>query len=525
MKSKQLDKPADIAQFLKDRYISKLMYLIWQSRKDLQHAFDLNSVSGQQGFCSWYEVSVLREHTIAQQMPKNSTEMADYQQALSSAFPAQLPLHARLMRLESAVSKIGQRFPMPFRNLGKAIWYRLLALTARMAGKSDGQHRIHHDMHISKPLPAGDTEMPGANLIGYAHAELGMGQHVRMTATALATTDIKFGVLNFNVGVGSRQQATLDHGELITDNIYRANIFHINADQMLKAFSHLGRDFFEHRYNILYPFWELAKWPDEWVDILGLVEEIWAPTRFIQNAIAERTMLPVEYMPMCVYLPPPSGLKRAHYGLPEDRFLFLFAFDFFSYIERKNPFATIRAFKKAFPGVSSKVGLVIKVMNGDTRNSEWIRMMQLIDGDPRIFVLNKTMTRQEVLDLYAVTDCFVSLHRSEGFGLGPAEAMYLKKPVIVTNYSGNTDFTLADNSCLVDYKLIPVERGQYIFENGQVWADPDVEHAAWYMRKLFDDEAFRSNLGERGAHLIHTAFSPATVARNYRKRLNKLNLA
>ncbi len=509
MSIKQLDSPASITQLLQDSCITILMHMIWQSRKDLQQAFDLNTVKGQQGFCGWYDVSVLRESTIAQQLP--------------SATPARLPWHTRLMRLESTAGRLGRFFPLPLRRFGKAIWYRLLALTARMAGRSSSRNiRV---LPRSSTMPASLSGMPGANLIGYAHGELGMGQHVRMTAMALATTDIKFGVLNFNVGVGSRQQATLEQGELISSNIYRTNIFHINADQMLKAFSHLGRDFFETRYNILYPFWELAKWPDEWVDILGLVEEVWAPTRFIQAAIAERTSLPVEYMPMCVSLPPPSGLKRSHFGLPEDRFLFLFAFDFFSYIERKNPFATIRAFKKAFLDRKSKVGLVIKVMNGDTRNSEWIRMMQLINDDPRIYVLNKTMSRQEVLDLYVVTDCFVSLHRSEGFGLGPAEAMYMKKPVIVTNYSGNTDFTLVDNSCLVDYKLIPVESGQYICEKGQVWADPDVEHAAWYMRKLFEEEPYRRNLAERGSHLIHTKFSPKTVAQNYSKRLNILNFS
>lgn len=509
MSIKHLDGPAAITQLLQGRCITNLMVMIWQSRQDLQQAFDLNTLQGQQGFRRWYDASNLRESTIAQQLP--------------SAIRVQLPLHTRLMQLESTVLRLGSNFPRPLRQFGKAIWYRLLALSARIAGHSDSRNT--RAIPLLQSLPVRLSGVPGANLIGYAHGELGMGQHVRMTANALATTHIKFGVLDFNVGVGSRQQATLEQGELITSNAYRANIFHINADQMLKAFSHLGRDFFDQRYNILYPFWELAKWPDEWVDILGLVEEVWAPTRFIQRAIAERTSLPVEYMPMSVSLPPSSGLKRSHFGLPEDCFLFLFIFDFFSYIERKNPFATIRAFKKAFPDRTSKTGLVIKVMNADTRNSEWIRMMDLIEKDPRIFVLNKTMSRHEVLDLYVVTDCFVSLHRSEGFGLGPAEAMYLNKPVIVTNYSGNTDFTLADNSCLVDYKLIPVESGQYICEKGQVWADPDVEHAACYMRKLFEDEPYSRDLGERGAHFIHTKFSPEAVAQNYSKRLNTLNLA
>ena len=525
MSVEQLDNPASIEQLLEDRCITNLMYMIWQAREDLRHAFNLNTVNGQQGFCQWYDVSVLREYGIAPQMPERSAVLTKSQMAQVTLLPRRIPLHTCLMRLECTVGRIARRFPTPLRKLGKSVWFRLLAVTARMAVWNNGQQQHNTILTVSKTPSSRVSAVPGANLIGYAHAELGMGEHVRMTTAALATTDVKFGVLNFNVGMRSRQRATLEHGELITSNVYRANIFHINADQMLKAFSHLGRNFFEQRYNILYPFWELAKWPDEWVSILGLVEEVWAPTRFIQAAIAERTSLPVVYMPVCISPPPPSGLRRAHFGLPEDRVLFLFAFDFFSYIERKNPFAAIRAFKKAFPDRTTRAGLVIKVMNGDARNSEWVRMINLIGNDPRIFVLNKTMSRQEVIDLYVVTDCFVSLHRSEGFGLGPAEAMHLNKPVIVTNYSGNTDYTLADNSCLVDYKLIPVESGQYICENGQVWADPDVEHAAWYMRKLFENEPYRRDLAGRGAHLIHTKFSPATVAQNYSERLKKLDLA
>ena len=45
-----------------------------------------------------------------------------------------------------------------------------------------------------------------------------------------------------------------------------------------------------------------------------------------------------------------------------------------------------------------------------------------------------------MLSLMASVDCFVSLHRSEGFGLGMAQSMYLGKPVIATGYSGNMDF-------------------------------------------------------------------------------------
>lgn len=365
----------------------------------------------------------------------------------------------------------------------------------------------------------------GANLIGYAHAELGMGEHVRMSAAALEGTGVPFGVVNFNVGVASRQQAVLEHGRLATGNPHVANLFHINADQMLLAFCTLGHEFFRGRYNIGYWAWELAHCPDAWAPVMRVVDEVWAPSRFIQSAFAAKADIPVVYMPLCVTLPRFPTLPRRSFGIRDNAFTFLYTFDFFSFLARKNPFAAIRAFHLAFPRGDEEVCLVLKVMNGDPAAPQWRKMLELIRDDPRIIVINRTMGRNEVLALFEASDCFLSLHRSEGFGRGPAEAMYLGKPVIVTNYSGNTDFTKADNACLVDYRLIPVQEGEYPLHDGQEWADADVDHAAWHMRRLVADRALAKSIGERGRDFVRTNFSPAAIGQRYAQRLRELGLA
>lgn len=366
--------------------------------------------------------------------------------------------------------------------------------------------------------------VPGAHLIGYAHAELGMGEHVRMSAAALDHTSVPFSVIDFNVGIKSRQKASLDHGRLNSGQSLAANVFHVNADQMLIAYRHLGHEFFRGRYNIGYWAWELAKCPEEFLGAVDLVDEIWAPSRFVQSAFAERAEVPVEYMPLCVTLPAFERLGRSRFSLPEDAYTFLYTFDFMSFWERKNPLAAIRAFVRAFPRADNGVCLVLKIMNGREHSTEWLDMQEAIGGDPRIVVINETLGRREVLALLDACDCFVSLHRSEGFGRGPAEAMYLGKPVIVTNYSGNTDFTRPDNSCLVDYRLIPVENGQYPFSSGQYWADPDVEQAAWYMRRLCQDRTYATEIAERGEQFIRSNFSERAIGEKYAARLKSLGL-
>lgn len=449
----RLSAPALIQQLLPDVYISKLMYLIWNARPDLQSAFDLASVDGQKAFVGWFRSAAQREYGVSPNAPIRMEET---------------------MASENKIDKL------------------------RRSGA------------------------PGANLIGYAHAELGMGEHVRMSAAAFSEHKAPFSVLNFNVGVASRQKAGLEHGTLSKDNPHVANIFHINADQMLLAYCHLGDKVFSEKYNIGYWAWELSKCPDVWVPVTEMVDEIWAPSRFIQECFAERTDSPVVYMPLCVTLPKFTRLGKKHFALPSSAFVFLYTFDSFSYFARKNPFDAIRAFKLAFSNGSENVRLVLKTMNGDETSDHWKTLLELIGNDSRIVIINRTMDRAEVLALFEASDCFVSLHRSEGFGRGPAEAMYLGKPVIVTNYSGNTDFTLADNSCLVDYELIPVADGEYPFHQGQVWAQPDVEHAASHMRKVWEDEGFRRTIGARASAYLKENFSAASVGKRYVDRLREL---
>jgi len=525
MNIEQIDAPAGLVQLAGGRPITNLMFLIWQNRKDLQQAFDLHTKTGQERFIIWYDVSVEREYGISSTIiPEGSTGLFDCAAEKENGHPS---IYLRMLRLESRLSRASRWLPKDVRDKAKIFWFQFMKNVARLSARlapdlysgtsKSGSHPVTTEVRQHR----GD---PGVNLVGYAHAEFGMGEHVRMSAAAFAESNVRYGVVNFHIGVPSRQRAQLNHGARIASNVYKANLFHINADQMLTAFCHLGRDFFSNRYNIGYWLWELARFPDEWVPVLGLVDEIWAPSRFIQQAFSERTDLPVEYMPLCVQLPLLKGYRRGNYGLPEDSYLYLFTFDFFSFIERKNPFAVIDAFKRAFPDIAAKVGLVIKVMNGDTRHPRWQDMRDMIADDPRVFIFNKTMERDEVLGLVDACDCFVSLHRSEGFGFGPAEAMYLGKPVVVTNYSGNTDFTLADNSCLVDYRLVPVIEGQYVFARDQVWAEPDVEHAVWYMRKLASAKSYGTELGKKAAAFIRENHNPSKIGSLYLKRLRELNL-
>ena len=505
-----LDKPAEIRQFHSDQPISNVMLLIWQSREELQNAFDLNTSTGQKKFINWYAVSANHNCGIS---------LAGGDRATT--------IYSRLKGLESWLSGASLWLPEGGRKNAKRAWLWLMARAARVTSGSGSSQKQQLQQSgatsgIADAQPYGGE--PGVSLIGYAHAELGMGEHVRMSAASFSKAGVPFGVVDFVTGTASRQKASLDHGALIDSNKYKVNIFHVAPNQLLPVYLHLGRGFFEHRYNIGFPFWELSKFPQAWVPPMQLLDEVWAPTVFIQKALAEALGKDIPYMPVSAVLPKVPKLGREHFGLPADQYIFFFAFDCYSFIDRKNPYAVVAAFKKAFPLGNEKAGLIMKAMNAKESSETWQRLVRDIGGDKRIRLINETMDKLELLSFKSECDCYISLHRAEGLGLGPLESMLLGKPVILTNYSGSTDYANEDNSCLVDYKLIPVQESQYIFPENQVWADPDVDHAAWHMQRLANDPELGIALGKRAATYIAAKYAPARCGQLYKQRLQELGM-
>lgn len=381
---------------------------------------------------------------------------------------------------------------------------------------------------VPRPHSApGRPAVAGANLVGHPYGALGMGEHIRKSAQAFAAADVPFVIVNTFRQVGAHGDKFPEFpfiSRITTENPHPVSVFHLNADEMPLASAHLGEAFFAGRYNIGYWAWELARFPDAWCSAFRFFDEIWAPSRFIQQAVADKAPCPVVYMPLAVEFASAASLPRAHFALPEDKFLFLFYFDFTSFVTRKNPFGPLAAFRMAFgAGRHADVALVIKA-NGMEQRPEAYREFLAAIGDQggSVILIDRVMTDHEVRSLVANCDCFVSLHRSEGFGRGLAEAMYCGKPVIATGYSGNMDFTHEDNALLVDYTLIPVRAGEYPHPEGQIWADPDVEQAADYMRRLVADPGIGRRIGARAAEYVRTHHSFRAIGERYHRRLTRI---
>ena len=279
----------------------------------------------------------------------------------------------------------------------------------------------------------------------------------------------------------------------------------------------------DDRYNIGVWAWELADFPTEWLPCFDVYNEIWAISQFNQETFAAHTTKPVKTIPLPVSLRVDPMITRSSLGLPEDAFIVYFAFDALSVFERKNPLAVVRAFERAFVEAERRtdVRLVIKSNNlarFPTQKRQLQRAVQRVNG----ILLDGYRSVTEVHALYALCDVYISLHRSEGFGFTMAEAMAAGKPVIGTGYSGNLDFMTADNSYLVPYELVELERDYLNYKAGSVWASPDIEAAAGMLRQIYMNPVEAAMKGQRAAQYMQQNHNQQVVGNALSQRLQTI---
>ena len=359
-------------------------------------------------------------------------------------------------------------------------------------------------------------------LVGHPFAPIGCGESLRCSYRAFRSVALAPQLLDVFGYFKPEEDAEREFSRALTRKPGRINVFHLNADEVDNALATLGTDI--GGYNILYPNWELSHFPQAWIPALEKFDEIWCPSKFIHESIDGRVSIPVKHLPVACEVSLSSMLSRRYFGIPENVFTFLFFFDFRSYATRKNPDAVVKAFQqhcRALPAANSH--LVIKTNGAESDSAAYERLQEtLAPLRGRVTFINKTVSDNEVKNLIRCCDSFVSLHRSEGYGRGLAEAMYLGKPLICTGYSGNLDFMDHASALMTDFDLVPVNQGEYPFSEGQVWADAHVDQAAEYMSKLYLDRDYARELGRAASRKVRSSVSYRTIGMTYRRRIDEI---
>lgn len=354
----------------------------------------------------------------------------------------------------------------------------------------------------------------GVNVVGYLDATSGLGERARELAATLRSGGVA--VSEWSVPATGGPAAA--HERPV---VYDTTIAVVTAVQLADVTQRVPEPFERAALTVGYFFWELADVPDEQQWGIGLVDEIWAPTRFVADAYRAATAVPVRDVPLPLPDPhrPPVGSNGDRRGGVESRLDVLVAFDFLSVMERKHPLGAIEAFRRAFPA-GEAVRLTVKTINGAERPEQLDRIRAAIGDDDRIELRDERCSREALNELTASSDVLLSLHRSEGLGLHLAEAMALGTMVVASRYGGSLD--LMDDECaaLVDVRLIEVRDGEGAYAAPARWADPDLDHAARLLRRAADEPAWRESLARRARERIAESPSREEIGANLARILS-----
>lgn len=389
-----------------------------------------------------------------------------------------------------------------------------------------------HRFEAAMLPPVETEEIADIQLIGPFEKASGLGQATRLSQAILTEAGYQVNPVNFGLD-NPAPEGFSKTGKMSDWQRARVNLIHLNAESIPLVFSY-APDVFSDAYNIGYFYWELDTPAACHFLGMDLLDEIWVSTEYGVDIYKPKNGgRPVTNVGMCFEDLPDLDRNDSRrfvcdrFGFSGDEFVFLVAFDSFSFIQRKNPIGTLKAFASAFKGVDD-VRLVIKTQNrtkvtDPVQQKIWDEVDRLLKGDDRVRILDETLTYHDLLRLKKGSDCYISLHKSEGWGFGMIEAMNLSVPVVATGYSGNMDFCNSDTVWLVNYKEVALGPDDYIFvRDGQKWAEPDVDDAARQLHAVYNDPKVRKKRVVAAHRFVQDQFSVSAIARRYDDRLRTI---
>ncbi|MEZ5175716.1 MAG: glycosyltransferase [Acidimicrobiia bacterium] len=349
-------------------------------------------------------------------------------------------------------------------------------------------------------------------LIGPLRAQNGLGEAARATLEALRLLDRPFSHIDTSEKYPTVNTAPTGLDWSTHGNTGDINLIHNNAEEVLTYTQSAFRHRLGGRFNAAMWFWETAALPDGLRPAFDFVDELWVASDYLVDVFGQYGQVPVRSIGLASKLPDDRVVDRAELGFDEDDFVFLFVYDAFSSFGRKNPAKALRAFIQAFAPGFDGVRFILKARNLSKYPASHAEIMRLAQENPAISVIDRELTRGQVLDLMAAADIYVSLHAAEGYGLTMLESMALGTPTICTGYSGNMGFTNSDNSWLVDYELVSIDEAAGPYPVGSTWASPNVDTAAEFMRLVVDDRGEVARKAELARRDAHEAASPERYA-------------
>lgn len=427
-------------------------------------------------------------------IPPLLLEMREVRRDVKAALPVNKSIDDDIKVLEWGIESGVKEFGL------EPIWLRLFGL-ARMAAiaKKRAAQAESKTRHGEISAPHGK----GVNLAGPASSSREEHKIFSMTKNLIAASSVPL-ALNSTDGHFARLDGSLSHLDFVEENAFNINIVHVNPWNLEKFVRYWGQSYFKSRYNIGYWLWEMSQFPEKYLSWLQQFDEIWVPTRFLQESLVQAGG-PVVRMPIYWTQPALSSKKS------EEFYTFGAEVDFSEFWLRKNLTGLIWAFKSTF---SKTENVQLKVLIKNTQMaSEMINYLRYVVEDGRISFIHHPEDY----------DCFVSLHHSEGFGVDIISAMQNGKSVISTSYGGPQDFLTKDNALLVDWEICKTKQEYGPYPKASLWANPNLDQAKELLRFAFEHQKVAHEIGRKGQESIKELFASDKLSKTLAKRLGNIH--
>ena len=366
---------------------------------------------------------------------------------------------------------------------------------------------------IPRALHQSGVPGEGLNFVTYGPGTgLSMGDLARLMRLGLDASRLPVANHLFTTGGPSARE------DSSTREIYGSTLALVQSGHIPTAAIQYPRLFVPHRFRAAVVHYELREVPISQRVGIPFLDQVWTTSTFVQQAFSRCTRKPVHVMPVPIIASGGRrGQMRDHLGLG-DEYLFGYQFDLASSGERKYPQAVTTAYLKAFPKPEESVRLLLKSANASSSPEVWAELRRQVDARPDILLVDDYWSRDVIDAFFLDIDCYVSLHRAEGFGLTIAHAMAAGKPVVATAYSGNVDLMNGSNSIGVPFRLVNVGVNP-IYPPDGVWAEPDTGFAADAMRDLVAHPETGREMGRRAREQILAERTPEQAGVWLRERL------
>lgn len=397
--------------------------------------------------------------------------------------------------------------------------------------------RIWHAETACRLIPACRQFIPGAKppeiparslmIYGMAGGKTGLGANAVMAEKMAEQLSLPYAIRDVDGAEPERlSRPAAGRARVVKKDVV---LHHVNADRI--PLQIMSPDLAQRNdaYHIGFLLWELDRIPQAHRLGIEMLNEIWAPSRFVADLHANQTSTPVHLVKKGLIdldrLREISAAGRNDAG----RFTAMICFDFHSSVERKNPLAAVRAFQIAFPRHShGDCRLIVKTT--PTSRGHWGdpadqmgQIRKLAARDARIEIIEAFVSQPDLWRMMNSADCILSTHRAEGFGYIPAYALALAKPLVTTDYGGPTDFCNHRTSFPVAPPLTDVPKGHGLYSPaGARWADVPPEAVAVALRQVYDDPGMAAARARHGQELMRKDYSMAAYAARCRYRLEQI---